>query len=254
MTDQVLPDAAAQLQTHRAEYMAGTLSQAQFMAHSERLAPLAAEGASAPADTPSVAETKELEALRVQRSEGKLTDEQHQEAMAKLGPVADPAAADVVYTNPDGSTTTLPAAEAAALDDSFAPPASPAHYDIPTDGTPESIAWHTSACESLHKAGIPNEIARYAHEAMTGLGSRLATADQAQIESHMANFRSQLEQQWGEQFQARMDRTIDFIADIDGPFGELLAEKTWLIADPLLFLKLETLAEHRGRVRVNKGN
>jgi len=245
------PDARSQLEGHRTDYLNGKISQADFMAHSERLAPLAAAGLPVSTPTESEAARGELEKLRAQRLDGNITEADYFAGVERLGPKATRGSGDVTYQNPDGSTITMPAYEAAALDEAFSPPKNVGDYRLSdTTDSSEAGEWRAELCTAMHTAGVPRILGELADATVTRLATQFENADQSAIRTHMEGFVSDLRSRWGDATEARIKR-IDAVLDtITGPVGELISNNPWLLADVGLFERFDAFAEHRARKRI----
>jgi hypothetical protein len=131
----------------------------------------------------------------------------------------------------------------------------PEHYtNLPQAkafGDESSIPIDTGIRNVFHRGGVPAHLAAPIAEGVFRAFDELAGADEATRQSKVSGSMEKLREMWGQEFDARLGRVNDLIAEMmegDEAIGEIFDAVPWIFhADPAVMEYLGRVAEHRAR-------
>jgi hypothetical protein len=100
----------------------------------------------------------------------------------------------------------------------------------------------------MSAAGVPVQYGSQLVEIADGLLMKFGEASKEQIDLHGARIGNQLREQWGEDYDSRVEAVNNLLADIAEKYpliGNLLDNAPYVFADVWTMISLWNVAEHR---------
>ena len=245
MTDQ---NPQAELDGYRAQRMAGTLSQRDYLAHAERLGPLIADAPTKAPAAQSDAQVK-LDQLRSDRMAGRISQPAYLKEMERLAPL-------VSGEKPSASDPPLQVSPALQqeIDLLMAPPESPNDYRFEylenPPQTPEAQQLDADVRSAFHTMGVPKARGGLLYGAIEAHLKRAQDWTEEHVAHNTEVVESQLRVRWGKDYEARIAAVGALLQEAtrEHPsLDALMNEAPWIVDSVGVFTELDAIAQHRAR-------